>query len=354
MKTKEIVRLRSRAIANGNKSLYLDYYHDGVREYEYLKLYLVPERTASDRARNKDTMMMANAIKAKRVIEINENRYGMRHKSDASLTAYIEGRMEGMGVSTFNSWHRMIDLLMEHTGGRDVRMSELSHEFCDSFRSMVYKSVRSGNTARLYFSKFRCAILGAYKDGLLSEDYCKNIKVGANVQSERKFLTVEELRAFSAVETSYRETKRAFVFCCLTGLRYSDARKLEWRDISEVDGYTRITFKQQKTKRTEYMDLNPQAVELLGERGEGNVFSLTKNSNENDHIAKIAAKAGIRKHVTFHSSRHTFAVTLLSVGVDIYTVSKLLGHADIKTTQVYAKILDEGKREAVNRLPSVL
>ena len=67
-------------------------------------------------------------------------------------------------------------------------------------------------------------------------------------------------------------------------------------------------------------------------------------------IKEWTKKAGIEKHVTFHTSRHTYATWMLSKGIDIYTVSKLLGHKNLRTTEVYAKIIDETKENAVNKL----
>lgn len=74
----------------------------------------------------------------------------------------------------------------------------------------------------------------------------------------------------------------------------------------------------------------------------------------NTAVRDWTARAGIRKHITFHSARHTFATMMLTLGTDLYTVSKLLGHKDIKTTEIYAKIVDKGKQEAVARIPSIL
>ena len=157
-------------------------------------------------------------------------------------------------------------------------------------------------------------------------------------------------------ECKYPILKRAFLFSCLTGLRKSDIEKMTWNEVQIHGDTTRIIFKQQKTGAQEYLDISTQAVEYLGERGEKDeqVFKgFIYNNLILLELRRWALKAGITKDITFHCGRHTFAVMMLDLGADIYTVSKLLGHKDLKTTQIYAKILDKKKQEAVGLIPSL-
>lgn len=140
----------------------------------------------------------------------------------------------------------------------------------------------------------------------------------------------------------------------LTGLRFSDIKNLVWGEIhlSVENGYS-IQFTQQKTKGVEVLPISEQAYSLLGERKETTrkVFEgLTYSAYENKHLYQWIGAAGITKNITFHCFRHTFATLQLSKGTDIYTVSKMLGHRELKTTQIYAKIIDQTKREAADKI----
>jgi integrase len=114
-----------------------------------------------------------------------------------------------------------------------------------------------------------------------------------------------------------------------------------------------IRFTQQKTGGVEMMPISDQAYSLMGGRRQpkDKVFKgLTYSAYSNRHLAKWIGLAGITKEITFHCFRHTYATLQLSKGTDIYTVSKMLGHRSLKTTQVYAKIIDEAKRQASERI----
>ena len=177
-------------------------------------------------------------------------------------------------------------------------------------------------------------------------------------EGAREYLSLDEVRALAAAECDYPEIKRAFLFSCLTGLRRSDIEKLTWGEVTVFNGRTRLVFQQKKTGGQEYLDITPQAAELLGDRGNAkatdHVFgNILYPSDTNDNLRIWALRAGIDKHISFHCGRHTFAVLMLTLGTDIYTVSKLLGHRELRTTQIYAKIVDSKKQEAVDNIPKI-
>ena len=171
------------------------------------------------------------------------------------------------------------------------------------------------------------------------------------------YLTLEELQMLSKVECEVESVRKAFLFSCLTGLRRSDVIKLTWGEVHQQGEYTRIIFKQKKTGGQEYLDVNKQAAELMGKRksDDEKVFDNIYTTSVTNEIIKVwIQRAGIKKNITFHCARHTFAVMMLDLGTDIYTVSKLLGHREIGTTQIYAKVLDKNKQAAVASIPDIL
>ena len=168
-------------------------------------------------------------------------------------------------------------------------------------------------------------------------------------------MTLGELNSLVKTDCKSPEVKIQALFSALTGLRRSDIQKLIWEEVqyAEASGHL-IRFKQKKTGGSETLPITDQAFSLLGERKQSleKVFSLIEatNQRENRYLTKWVLDAGISKKITFHCFRHTFATLQLSMGTDIYTVSKMLGHKDLNTTQIYAKIIDETKRTAANRI----
>ena len=150
----------------------------------------------------------------------------------------------------------------------------------------------------------------------------------------------------------YESIKQSYLFCCFCGLRISDVRTLRWGDIDTEDGQARLKIVMHKTKNQLYLPLSEQALKWLPERGDAqdsdNIFSLPPKNTMMRNLRIWAQNAGITKNVTFHTSRHTFATMNITAGVDLYTTSKLLGHTNIAITQIYAKIIDKKKDEAVN------
>lgn len=376
---KEPVRIRRKHLANGNESLYLAIYVKGRREYEFLRLYLIPEKTKADRERNRQTMALANSVKAQRIVDIQNGVFGFKSDSkDKALfydyfKALAEKRKKDDSKGNYIIWIACLGHMMKYDPRKELTFAEITTKWVQGFRDYLEKEADcfpcpgkrakdkrslSQNSRQMYLGKLRTCLKTAYENGIISNDPMKGIKGFHKEQSTREYLTIPELRAMAAAECDYPEIKRAFLFSCLTGLRRSDIVKLTWGEVSVFGGRTRLTFRQKKTGGHEYLDITPQAAELLGDRGEAkpddNVFGDIRYPNyTNGNLRIWALRAGIDKHLTFHSGRHTFAVMMLTLGTDIYTVSKLLGHSDLKTTQIYAKIVDAKKQEAVDNIPKI-
>jgi integrase len=214
----------------------------------------------------------------------------------------------------------------------------------------------SSSSVSSYFNKFRACLKEAVKKKIIFSNPAIDVTNPKVVESVREYLTIDELKAIVNADCRYEVLKRAFIFSCLTGLRWSDINNLKWSELQNTSEGWRITFHQQKTKGLQYLDMSEQARSYLGEQGNQNekVFiGLKYSSYMNVELSKWIMKAGITKNITFHCARHTFAVLQMTLGTELFTLQKLLGHAQIQTTQIYAKIIDEKKRDAVNKIPTI-
>ena len=214
------------------------------------------------------------------------------------------------------------------------------------------------------FARIMVALNKAERDGIIVKNPGKDIDRKLKPHAEQKsrcYLTLDEIQKI--INTEYKpdnDIKPAFLFCCFSGLRYSDVQKLTWEEITlSPEGYAQIETQMQKTGKDITIPLSDNALKWLPERSgqpaSSRIFyKLPDQVNNADvRLRTIIKKAGISKHVTFHVARHTFATLTLTYGADLYTVSKLLGHSNIRTTQIYAKIVDESKRKAVNLIPKL-
>ena len=375
---KEPIKIRRKQLANGNISLYLDIYHNGRREYEFLKLYLIPEKTRADKEKNRQTLQLANSIKAKRIVDIQNGDHGFKSPFAEEVLffdyyrAMCEKRLGTESRGNWGNWRSCLKHLEKYESNQRITLSQITPKWvqgfkdyleneatawgCD-FRERIKDHPLARNSKLSYFNKLKACLNQAYEDRLIANNPMRGIENFKPEDGKRMYLTIEELRKLVDTVCEYPNIKRAFLFSCLTGLRRSDVIRLTWRDVQQQGDFTRIIFKQKKTSGQEYLDITPQAAELMGEKGLPDELIFTdihSPSCTNEAIKRWVLRAGIDKEITFHCARHTFAVMMLDLGTDIYTVSKLLGHRELSTTQIYAKVLDKNKQAAVARIPDIL
>lgn len=375
---KEPIKIRRKQLANGNISLYLDIYHNGRREYEFLKLYLIPEKNRADKEKNRQTLQLANSIKAKRIVDIQNGDHGFKSPFAEEVLFFdyyrnmCEKRLGTESRGNWGNWRSCLKHLEKYESNQRITLSQITPKWvqgfkdyleneatawgCD-FRERIKDHPLARNSKLSYFNKLKACLNQAYEDRLIAYNPMRGIENFKPEDGKRMYLTIDELRKLVDTVCEYPNIKRAFLFSCLTGLRRSDVIRLTWRDVQQQGEFTRIIFKQKKTSGQEYLDITPQAAELMGERGlpDEQIFTdIHSPSCTNEAIKRWVLRAGIDKEITFHSARHTFAVMMLDLGTDIYTVSKLLGHRELSTTQIYAKVLDKNKQAAVARIPDIL
>lgn len=353
---KDKVKLREKTLKDGTRSLYLDIYADGERRYEFLKLYLAPERTKADRMKNAETLRLAEIIRAQRTVEVERRRYDLSGGDKTTLaeylTAYKESlRAEGKATGILRT---LINTIQRKFGNK--RLCNITADTLQDIKAYIDTLDISQNTKTIYFAKLRTALFRAVKEGRMRLETVKAVAAGTIKDTEREYLTMDEVRRLSRTPCRADGIKRAFLFSCLTGLRYVDVSRLTWGEVRKGDGgMTRIMFTQQKTKKREWLDISEQAVELMGERGRDTDKVFDMRTRPNDYIPQWVEDAGITgKRITFHSARHTFAVMMLELNVNIATIQKLLGHKSLATTMIYAKVVDKSMREAMGRIPQLL
>lgn len=235
----------------------------------------------------------------------------------------------------------------------DIEISKIDHAFITEYEFYL-RSVRNcaNNTAVKYIKNFHKIINQCLANGWLIKDPFFNYKSKVK-EVERVYLTEEEIQ--NIINKDFKIERIAmvrdiFIFSCFTGLAYVDVKQLTKNHISlGIDGDKWIFKNRQKTDTTSKIPLLPMAMEIVDKYknhptciNENRLLPILSNQKMNAYLKEIADVCEINKELTFHIARHTFATTVtLSNGVPIETVSKMLGHTNLKTTQHYAKILDK-------------
>lgn len=364
------VHLRQKAITKGRKSLYLDFYpptehpQTGIKtRREFLNLYVFDKpKSVFDKTHNAETLQLAQSIRQQRENQINKpeiyNGYEKEQLRIKELGAvnfiiYFKKLTDKRDGSNVGNWNAAFKYLVAFTGDM-LKISDLNLKLCNEFKEYLLNTKLTNNSAQSYFNKFKAALKQAYKDGYLQTDLNAKVQQIKAAETQRNFLTLDELNRLVKTDCQSQILKQAALFSALTGLRFSDIEKLTWNEVEfiEGNGYF-IKFTQQKTQGVEMLPISNQAFSLLGSRNkhntkvfEGLIYSDTLNNMLNVWVKN----SEITKKITFHCFRHTFATLQLTNGTDIYTVSKMLGHRELKTTQVYAKIIDSTKRKAANNI----
>ena len=383
---REPVKVRTREMKTGGASVYLDISHNGTRRQVRLNIFLRPEKTKEDKQWNKDQLKLADAVKSQYIIELQNGTFGikdMERQGRTNLVNYCreisEDYKSNGQTSCVNLMENMIRRLIAYRG-ENITLNQVDKEYLLGFIDFLdhetntfdQKSKDSKKKPKpisdvykeALYNRLMVALNKAERDGLIVKNpgnsIDRRLKPHAQ-QKERCYLTLEEIKQIIAVEYNYKnDIKNAFLFCCFCGLRHSDVVKLTWGEIvTAPDGSTMIQTQMKKTKKLIVIPLSDNALAFLPERGKAKKSDLVfpnlpdQPGNADVRLKVIIKKAGIDKNVTFHVARHTFATLTLTYGADLYTVSKLLGHANVKTTQIYAKIVDENKKKAVNLIPKL-
>lgn len=387
------VTLRFRMLNTGKETLYLDYY-PGIPKpktgetmrREYLGMYVVPlKKRNGELQTNKDgshkysetdekTIRLAEIIRANRQNELSKAEIyteaeaellKAKERSKGDFITYFRDLAKDKRESNYNNWMSALKHLQDYTKKSDnatiKRFCDIDLLWCERFRDYLLsvkthrsdKVMLSNNTAAAYFLKFKIALKSAYKYGYLPKNINEDLKGIKEKEAHREFLSLDELKRLVETPCTNPVLKRAALFSALTGLRHSDIRKMKWGEIEEKDGKFTLKYTIQKTSKYDELPISEQAMQLCGERRNPDEFvfdGLVYSAYANKALAQWLGTAGITRDVTFHCFRHTFATLQLASGTQITTIQKMLGHKNIGTTLVYAKTLEEAKREAAEKI----
>jgi integrase len=177
------------------------------------------------------------------------------------------------------------------------------------------------------------------------------------MKSEKTYLQLEDIKKIALIrfESPIQEQiRQAFIFSCFTGIRRSDIIRVKWSDLS--DDFKFIKFRQKKSaKEILKIPLHPTAKKILQslERRGDNIFHLLTDSTIGAYTKKIGEKANLDKPISFHVARHSCATILHEYEVDLYTISKILGHSNIDITKIYTHLSEDKKEQAINKIPEI-
>lgn len=247
-------------------------------------------------------------------------------------------------------YRRVVEFMKKKYNSTDIPLRELKPKFLTDFE--VFLTTDYGccqNTTYKFLQLFRMVILKAQRDGVNFPDPYLNFTMKKE-KVDRGYLNEEEVIKIATKPITLQrldQVRDVFIFACYTGLAYADIATLRSDNIQKMfDGKEWIITHRQKTKTNVNVPLLPMARKILnkyqGHLKDDEVLPVLSNQKMNAYLKEIAEICGIEKNLTFHLARHTFATTMtLGKGVPIESVSKMLGHTNIQTTQIYARITNE-------------
>jgi len=310
----------------------------------------------------------ANTIK-NRLLNIEESK-GVLFVFDYYLNSILAKLNKGYSMETYkhykSSRKRLADFINKQMKKTDIPVQSIGYKFLDSFDIYIKKDFNNQqNTAWNYHKHLRRVLNLAISLDYIDKNPYSKFKVGLD-ETHREILSMEELKRLEDKSIQIERlsvVRDIFIFACYTGLSFSDIAKLSRVHLQHgADGKVWIIIDRSKTNNRCRIPILPKAREILNRYEDYPKISkkdillpVLTNQKMNSYLKELGDICDINKNITMHIARHTFATTVtLSNGVPIETVSKILGHTSLKTTQIYAKVLDKKISEDMDMLKSKL
>ncbi|WP_035678418.1 tyrosine-type recombinase/integrase [Flavobacterium limnosediminis] len=370
------VTLRQKSLKTDKVSLYLDYYPPIIHpetgketRREFLNFHILKTpKTQEEKKYNSDTLELASLVKSKREVQLRNKEFGFKENVNLSvdLVGFYQGIVDDYynkgSKSNYNSWKASLSHFSEFCNGL-VMSNQLDLTFVKRYRNYLLNAELrrnleepkkiSRNTASSYFKNFVSVLKLAYKRNLIEKNLAEDAEFIKEEETHREYLTEEELAKLWNTPIKIEKVKHMALFSALTGLRFVDIKNLDWKNIySDKHQGNYILLREQKTQSIKNHPISETAYNILKSQNttEGLVFGDIEYPQITRPLKLWLEESGINKKISFHNFRHSYATLQLANGTDIYTVSKLLGHKNVSTTQIYTKVLDKNKIEAANRI----
>ena len=368
------VSLRQKPIANGRASLYLDFFPEIIsaktgkptrREFLKIYIYLKPKNEV-EKTHNKSILEFANLVRAKRLTQIKDKEFGFKENITYNVdiiefyNSIVEEYYNNGTDSNHSSWNASFNYYKAFAGNR-LQSHFLNDEHVRKYRNFLLKTtnLRTGkgnlsvNTASSYFKNFASVLKRAYKKSIIEKDLASEIVFIKEEQTYREYLSQEELEILWDTPCDMPKLKHMAIFSALTGLRFVDVKALPFSNIyNDKHQGSYIKLREKKTGNLFNHPISQSVLDIINLQPKDNslVFGDVKYTDIGRPLKKWLMDSGITKKISFHNFRHTYATLQLANGADIYTVSKLLGHKNVATTQIYTKVIDSNKIIAANRI----
>ena len=382
-------KLGAKILSDGRESLFLDYYFGYQMVYserldkqvarkdrkrEFLKLYLwQAPRTPLERQQNKETMELAKRIRFERGQELLENveGYRLKKKSDINFLDYFRAYIDKYTKKDIRmveiALKRFIDFLNDTPEYskyvKRIKPEQITKDMVEDFTE--YLQGRSvGEGAKSIYARFKKVIKYAIEHDVMVKNPCTGISIKVDDQQLRKeVLSPEEIQQLIATHYEHENPniRRAFILCLYCGLRFCDVKDLTFANVDHSNKL--LKFEQSKTKGHSassgvVIPLNDGILKLIGEPSDPDkrdevIFPLPSYEMCLKALRHWVKRAGINKHISWHTTRHSFAVNILNNGANIKTVASLLGHSGLKHTEKYTRAIDSLKEAAINSLPEL-
>ena len=360
------ITLGRKSLRNGRLSLYLDYCFNGKRQRQYLGIILDSPTDKHTRATNRAKLQLAQVLRSQKEIEYLKERYPFR----TTEMPFTLPQTTGNSIDFFSfaeeyltQYHQkdirlvrgvFTQLRKFHTGV--LLLDNITPRFCNAFLDYLQRNL-NGNSPVNYFKKFKMCLSACVESGLILQNPASGIRLHQYNDVTKEILSEKELTQLALTPCRSPEVKRAFLFSCMSGLRWCDVKLLCYRNIDFAQ--KRLTLIQKKvaghsSRSVLHLNLNASALYLLKVQSgssEERVFHLPSHSYCLRMLNEWTRKAGIRKHISFHCARHTFITNLMASGANIKTAASLAGHSSTRHTEKYIHIIDTQKQQAVDNLP---